>query len=163
LASNGGFLASRSPAAKQFAKYYGNPHMFSNAVSPVQAAVASQAIRIVRSAEGEALRARLIERVKLLRDGFAGQGIACIGTPSPIVLVPFGNDRLASLASRRIADSGVFVNLVEYPAVPVDHARLSLQVMATHEAPQIAQAVERIIEARRLAEEDLKLWRAPAP
>jgi 7-keto-8-aminopelargonate synthetase-like enzyme len=163
FASNGGFLASRSPAAKQFAKYYGNPHMFSNAVSPVQAAVAAQAIRIVRSAEGEALRARLIERVNALRDGFAGQGIACIGTPSPIVLVPFGNDRLASLASRRIADSGVFVNLVEYPAVPVDHARLSLQVMATHEAPQIAQAVARIIAARRLAEEDLKLWRAPAP
>ena len=39
FASNGGFLASRSPAVKQFAKYYGNPHMFSNALSPVQAAV----------------------------------------------------------------------------------------------------------------------------
>jgi hypothetical protein len=33
--------------------------------------------------------------------------------------------------------------------------------MATHEAAQIAEAVKRIIEARRLAEEDLKLWRAP--
>jgi 7-keto-8-aminopelargonate synthetase-like enzyme len=79
------------------------------------------------------------------------------------VLVPFGNDRLASLASRRVAESGVFVNLVEYPAVPVDHARLSMQVMATHEVAQIQQSVQLIVEARRLAEEDLKAWRASAP
>ena len=61
------------------------------------------------------------------------------------------------------ADSGVFVHLVEYPAVPVDHARLSMQVMATHEPAQIDQAVQRIVEARRLAEDDLKAWRSSAP
>jgi 7-keto-8-aminopelargonate synthetase-like enzyme len=60
FASNGGFLASQSPAVKQFAKYYGNPHMFSNALSPVQAAIVSQAIGIVRSPEGDELRARLL-------------------------------------------------------------------------------------------------------
>jgi 7-keto-8-aminopelargonate synthetase-like enzyme len=162
FASNGGFLASHSPAAKQFAKYYGNPHMFSNALSPVQAAVASEAIRIVRSPQGDELRARLLERVNALREGFAAQGITCIGTASPTVLVPFGNDRLASLASHRIAESGVFVNLVEYPAVPVDHARLSMHVMASHELAQVEQSVQRIIEARRQAEQDLKVWRAGA-
>jgi len=162
FASNGGFLASRSPAAKQFAKYYGNPHMFSNALSPVQAAVASEAIRIVRSPAGDELRGRLLERVNALRDGFSAQGISCIGSPSPIVLVPFGNDRLASLASHRIAESGVFVNLVEYPAVPVDHARLSMHLMATHELAQVEQSVVKIIDARRVAEQDLKAWRAGA-
>jgi glycine C-acetyltransferase len=162
FASNGGFLASRSPAVKQFAKYYGNPHMFSNALSPVQAAVVSQAIRIVRSPEGDDLRARLLACANALRDGFAAHGITCYGAPSPIVLVPFGNDRLARLAARRIAESGVFVNLVEYPAVPVDEARLSLQVMATHEVSQAQEAVLKIIEARRLAEQDLKVWRANA-
>ncbi|HKD57963.1 MAG TPA: aminotransferase class I/II-fold pyridoxal phosphate-dependent enzyme [Hyphomicrobiaceae bacterium] len=163
FASNGGFLAAQSPAAKQFAKYYGSPHMFSNAVSPVQAAVASEAIRIVRSDEGERLRSRLFENVNALRTGFASEGICALGTPSPVVLVPFGNDKLASLATRRIAESGVFVNLIEYPAVPVDHARLSMQVMASHEAAQIAEAVARILKARRLAEQDLQLWRASAP
>ncbi len=163
FASNGGFLASHSPAAKQFAKYYGSPHMFSNAVSPVQAAVATEAIRIVASDEGERLRARLFDNVNALRAGFASEGISALGTPSPVVLVPFGNDKLASLATRRIAESGVFVNLIEYPAVPVDHARLSMQVMASHEAAQIAEAVARILQARRFAEQDLQLWRASAP
>jgi glycine C-acetyltransferase len=162
FASNGGFLASRSPAVKQFAKYYGNPHMFSNALSPVQAAVVSQAIRIVRAPEGDELRTRLFACANALRDGFAAQGITCYGAPSPIVLVPFGNDRLARLAARRIAESGVFVNLVEYPAVPVDEARLSLQAMASHEIEQAQEGVTKIVEARRLAEQDLKLWRANA-
>jgi glycine C-acetyltransferase len=160
FASNGGFLASRSPAVKQFAKYYGNPHMFSNALSPVQAAVVTQAIGIVRSREGDELRARLLACANALRDGFAAQGITCTGTPSPIVLVPFGNDRLARLAARRIEESGVFVNLVEYPAVPVDEARASLQAMATHEVGQAQEAVRKIVEARHLAEQDLQLWRA---
>ena len=161
FASNGGFLASHSPAAKQFAKYYSNPHMFSNALSPVQAAVVSEAIRIVRSAEGDALRQRLTTSVEALRNAFAAQGITCHGSPSPIVLVPFTDDRLARLASRRIAEAGVFVDLVEYPAVAVEQARLRMQVMATHETAQIEEAVRRMMEAQRLAEEDLKVWRPP--
>lgn len=162
FASNGGFLASHSPAAKQFAKYYSNPHMFSNALSPVQAAVVSEAIRIVRSPEGDQLRQRLTAAVSALRDGFAAQGITCTGTPSPIVLVPFTDDRLARLTSRRVAASGVFIDLVEYPAVPVEQARLRLQAMATHEVAQVQEAVRLIIEAQRLAEQDLKLWRPPS-
>ena len=161
FASNGGFLASRSPAAKQFAKYFGNPHMFSNALSPVQAAVVSQAIRIVRSAEGDLLRERLLAAVQAVRDSFASEGIDCYGSPSAIVPVPFRNDRLARLASRRIAESGVFVNLVEYPAVPVGEARLRMQVMATHTPAQAAEAVQRIMEGRRTAEQDFVEWQAP--
>jgi glycine C-acetyltransferase len=162
FASNGGFLASHSPAAKQFAKYYSNPHMFSNALSPVQAAVVSEAIRIVRSPEGDQLRQRLTAAVSTLRDGFAAQGVTCTGTPTPIVLVPFTDDRLARLTSRRVAASGVFIDLVEYPAVPVEQARLRLQAMATHEVAQVQEAVRLIIEAQRLAEQDLKLWRPPS-
>lgn len=161
FASNGGFLASHSPAAKQFAKYYSNPHMFSNALSPVQAAVVSEAIRIVRSPEGDDLRRKLLAVVGALRDGFTAQGLECLGAPSPNVLVPFGDDRLARLTSRRVAQAGVFIDLVEYPAVPVDQARLRLQAMATHEPAQAAEAVRRIIGARALAEQDLELWRPP--
>jgi glycine C-acetyltransferase/8-amino-7-oxononanoate synthase len=39
FASNGGFVAVRSRAAKQFIQIYAGPWMFSNALSPIQAAV----------------------------------------------------------------------------------------------------------------------------
>jgi 7-keto-8-aminopelargonate synthetase-like enzyme len=162
FSSDGGFVATQSRAVKRHLQLYAGPHMFSNALSPVQAAVASEAIRIARSAEGDQLRVRLMACVNALRDGFAKEGTTCLGDPSPIVLVPFNNDRLARLTSRRIAESGVFVNLVEYPAVPVDEARLSLQAMATHEVAQAEEAVRTILESRQLAAEDVKAWRANA-
>lgn len=156
FASNGGFLASHSAAAKQFAKYFGNPHMFSNALSPVQAAVVSAAIRIVRSGEGDQMRASLMRAVTALRDGFAERQVACYGTPSAIVPVPFKNDVLARLASRRIVERGVFVNLVEYPAVPLGEARLRMQVMATHQPEGAAAAVKEIMAAIEEARRDLE-------
>src|SRR4028118_628414 len=39
FASNGGFLATRSPAVRQYVRVFGGPHIFSNAISPVQAGV----------------------------------------------------------------------------------------------------------------------------
>jgi len=34
--------------------------------------------------------------------------------------------------------------------------------MASHELAQVEQSVQKIIEARRVAEQDLKVWRAGA-
>jgi glycine C-acetyltransferase len=132
-------------------------------LSPVQAAVVSEAVRIVRSPEGDVLRQRLFTAVQALREGFASHGIECHGSPSAIVPVPFRNDRLARLASRRIAESGVFVNLVEYPAVPIGEARLRMQVMATHSPEQAGEAVKRVMEGRHAAENDLLEWQRPVP
>jgi glycine C-acetyltransferase/8-amino-7-oxononanoate synthase len=158
FASNGGFLACNNSAAKQYARYFGNPHMFSNALSPTQAAVVMAAIGIVRSDEGDRLRSRLLTAINALRDAFQEHGVNCIGLPSAIVPVPFHNDPLARLAARRIAESGVFVNLVEFPAVPVGGSRLRMQVMATHEPAQAREATARIMRARRQAEDDLRAW-----
>ena len=56
FASNGGFLACHDRSVKEFVGFYGGPHIFSNALSPIQAGVASESLRIVRSAEGDLLR-----------------------------------------------------------------------------------------------------------
>jgi glycine C-acetyltransferase len=74
--------------------------------------------------------------------------------------VPFHNDRLARLCSRRIAEQNVFANLVEYPAVPVGEARLRMQVMATHSPEEAGEAVRRIMVARHEAVKDLSAWMA---
>ena len=63
FASNGGFVAVNSPEAKQFIQIYAGPWMFSNALSPVQAATILQALRIVRSPEGNLLRDRLMTAI----------------------------------------------------------------------------------------------------
>lgn len=151
FASNGGFVASNSPAVKQYLKFYGGPHIFSNALSPVQCAVVSAALRIVRSSEGDALRRQLMQVSRSLRGALQDQGIPCLGMPSPINPVVIGEERVAAVAAKMIAERGVLANLVEYPAVPLGKARFRMQAMATHTTQQAQQAAGIVADAVQFA------------
>lgn len=142
--SNGGFVASASPALKQYLKMFGGSHFFSNALSPVQTAVVLEASKIIRSAEGDLLRSRLRTAVTALRDELTGHGLTCMGEPSPIVPLLIGNEKLARIANRLLFDRGVLAFMVEFPVTPTGSSRFRLQVQANHE-PEEARAAARII------------------
>lgn len=145
FASNGGFLASRSPAVKQYVKMFGGSHFFSNALSAVQTAVVLKVAQIVRSPEGEALRGRLFEAIHALRGELTGRGLTCMGSPSPIVPLLIGNEKLARVANRHLFDRGVLAFMVEFPVTPTGSSRFRLQVQATH-TPEDARRAARIID-----------------
>lgn len=147
FASNGGFLATRSPSVRQFVRMFGGPHIFSNALSPVQAMVVRQALEIVRCEEGDALRERLMRNVLALRGELAELGFDCMGVPSAVVPVPIGDTPTARIASRLVFERHVFANLVEYPAVPVKGTRFRMQVMATHTEEQVRAAARVVADA----------------
>jgi glycine C-acetyltransferase len=144
FASNGGFVACRSPALREYLKYYSAPQTFSNALSPVQAAVALKAFEIVRSAEGRALRAELMRNIMDLRSKLTAGGFEVTGDPSPIVPVMMREEGLARLVARRLPDLGVVANLVEYPAVAKGSALFRFQVMAKHSRTNIDDVVARL-------------------
>ena len=156
FASNGGFLASNSGAVKQFVKMYGGPHIFSNALSPVQATIVRTAIEIIRSGEGHALRDRLKLAISALRSALSARGLECIGTNSPIVPVLVGQEKIARIAAAIAFQQEVFFNQVEFPAVPIGGARFRMQVMAAHtesHAQEAARVVaESIAMARQIAD-----------
>ncbi|NMO20787.1 aminotransferase class I/II-fold pyridoxal phosphate-dependent enzyme [Pyxidicoccus fallax] len=164
FASNGGFLATRSPAVRQFVRTMGGPHIFSNALLPTQAAVVLEALRIVRSEEGEALRQKARANILALRGAFAERGIKCMGEPSNVVPVPVGDAKVARLASKLVFERGVFANLVEYPAVRVRESRFRMQVMSSHTEEQARHAAEvvhaAIEEARSLVNPQARPSRA---
>ncbi|HEX8274615.1 MAG TPA: aminotransferase class I/II-fold pyridoxal phosphate-dependent enzyme [Longimicrobiaceae bacterium] len=166
FASNGGFLATRSPAVRQYVRVFGGPHIFSNAISPVQATVVREALDIVRSEEGDALRERLMFNVHTLRGLLAERGIHCLGEPSAVVPVPIGDTPTARIAGRMLAARHVFANLVEFPAVPLKGSRFRMQVMATHTAEQVREAAatvaDTIEEARAWVHGDEELRQAEA-
>lgn len=147
FASNGGFIATKSQSVRQFLKYYGSPQTFSNALSPVQAAVIGKTLEIVRSEEGDALRQRLIENAETLRQALASRGIRCIGVPSPIVPAYIGDEAVARIACALANANGIHTNLVEFPAVAVRSARFRLQVMSSHGADQLNRAAATVAQA----------------
>lgn len=156
--SNGGFVATASRAVKRHLQLFAGPHMFSNALSPVQAAVIRECIFIIRSEEGDALRADLMRNVEGLRAQLAAEGLHCMGIPSPIVPVLIGSEKVSRLVGKLLFEQSVFVNQVEFPGVPVGASRLRLQLMSNHNmqqikraAPVIGQAVARARRAIELA------------
>ena len=151
FASNGGFVACRSRAVKEYLRFYSPPATFSNALSHVQAAVVLKAFEIVDSAEGKTRRAELMSNILDLRSALKAKGMDYYGDPSAIVAVKMGTESLARLASRRLPELGLLSNLVEYPAVSKGAARFRMQVMAKHTKQNIADAATRLNAAFNLA------------
>jgi len=132
FASNGGFVSVKDRFAAEYLRYYSASHTFTNALSPVQAAVVSTALAIVRSDEGRARRHKLMDNILYLRSQMTQAGLDVLGEPSPIVPVRLGNERVGRLVARQLPRLGGIANLVEYPAVPRGDSRFRLQVMADH-------------------------------
>jgi len=156
FASNGGFVACKSRAVKEYLRFYSAPATFSNALSPVQAATILKAFEIVDSLEGRVLRLELLANVMSLRRELNEAGLDYYGEPSAIVCVKMGSEGLARLVSRRLPELGLVANLVEFPAVPKGAARIRMQVMASHTEKNISDAVRILKIAKAEAERELE-------
>jgi 7-keto-8-aminopelargonate synthetase-like enzyme len=156
FASNGGFVACKSRAVKEYLRFYSAPATFSNALSPVQAAIILKAFELVESDDGRALRQRLLSNVLTLRQELQRAGLQYYGDPSAIVCVKMGSEALARLVSRRLPELGLVANLVEFPAVPKGAARIRTQVMANHTERNIIEAVRILKTAKAEAERELE-------
>ena len=156
FASNGGFVACKSRAVKEYLRFYSAPVTFSNALSPVQAATILKAFDIVGSIEGRTLRLELLANITTLRRELQEAGLAFYGDPSAIVCVKVGSEGLARLMSRRLPALGLVANLVEFPAVPKGAARIRMQVMADHTEQNICDAVRILKTAKEIAEHELE-------
>lgn len=154
FASNGGFVLC-SPPVHNYLCYFSDTHIFSNALSPVQASVVLRAAQIVFSSEGQQLRRRLMDNVVALRKAMTRQGIEVGGGPSPIVPAFVGEEVVARLASAQLTAQGLLANLVEFPAVPRGRARFRFQVMPGHSAETAETAAMALSAAMQTARAQL--------
>jgi glycine C-acetyltransferase len=150
--SNGGFVATAERAVKEYLRFYSPSCTFSNALSPAQVATVAKTFDIVGSAEGDALRTKLMDNVLALRDLLGRQRLEVYGEPSAIVAVRMGDEALARMTARELPRLGLIANLVEFPAVAKGQARFRLQVMAGHSADEVELAAERLAWGRATAD-----------
>jgi 8-amino-7-oxononanoate synthase len=127
LGSLGGFVAGPR-ALVDLLVNSARTFIFTTASSPAHAAAALAGLRIVRSAEGEGLEARLRANVARLRPGH----------PSPIVPIVLGAEERAVATSRALLERGWLVPAIRPPTVPAGTSRLRVALSAAHTAGQVA-------------------------
>jgi 8-amino-7-oxononanoate synthase len=150
LASCGGFIAGPAEVI-DFLRVQSRAFMFTAAAVPAAIGAALGALAVIRSDEGPALMARVLDNARYLHDGLAQLGYE-VNEPTtlpdgtsmitPIVPILVKDDWRAVMLWRALYDAGVFVNVAIYPAVPRGGALLRTSVMATHERSHLDHALE---------------------
>jgi len=161
LASCGGFVAGDADVI-EFLKIQSRAFLFTASGVPAAVGAALAALRVIRSDDGRALMARVLENARQLNRGLHELGFDVV-EPSPvtgasgvaesiitpIVPVRVGEDWKAALLWRALWDAGVFTNVAVHPAVPPGGALLRTSVMATHDAALIDRALDIFATVKR--------------
>jgi 8-amino-7-oxononanoate synthase len=157
LAACGGFVAGPAEVI-EYLRISSRAFLFTASAVPAALGAALAALRIVRSAEGPPLLARVLEHAAYFAEGLEALGFSVLGGEAvrlgpgedapaarirtPIVPVMVGDDWRAALLWRSLYDAGVFTNCALHPAVPPGGALLRTSVMATHDRPTLDRALE---------------------
>ncbi|MCC5938918.1 MAG: pyridoxal phosphate-dependent aminotransferase family protein [Lunatimonas sp.] len=128
FATCGGFVAASKPLA-EYMRYYARPYMFSASIPPPVAATVLAGLEVMEREPW--LRFELLQNMayavgKLRHLGLYAEPQAAILT----LAIPAGMD--IRKAAWLLHQKGIFVNSVEYPAVPANKQRFRVSLMATH-------------------------------
>jgi glycine C-acetyltransferase len=128
LAGTGGFLAGRKEIIN-YMRYFARPYMFSAASAPMSLAGIIAGLEVIKNQPE--LRAQLKENIKYAQELLSPFNIiARDETPILALLVPEWMD--IRKANSIIHAQGIFLNAIEYPAVPKNQERFRISLMAQH-------------------------------
>jgi 8-amino-7-oxononanoate synthase len=136
LGAAGGFVAGPSEVVELLTST-ARTFMFDTALPPAIVAAARQALTIVRSDEGHALRSRVRALSARVRNELRALAYDVRGEDAPIVPVVLGSESAALEIARGLAERGVYAPAVRPPTVPPGSSRLRITIRADHADSEI--------------------------
>jgi len=146
LGSLGGFVAASRDVVDLLVNR-ARPYIFSTAPTPPDAAAALAALRVLRSAEGDALTGRLASLIDRLSEA----GLVPPAHPSPIVPVVLGSEQAALEASASLLEEGLWVPAIRPPTVAVGTSRLRVTLSAAHSDDDVTRLLHALARLTRPA------------
>jgi 7-keto-8-aminopelargonate synthetase-like enzyme len=126
LGALGGFAATSRPFADLLVNR-ARSYIFTTASTPSDMAAARAALGVLRSPEGDGLKARLRGHIDRVRAGH----------PSPIVPVVLGDEAVAVAAAAALLERGIVVPAIRPPTVAPGTCRLRVTLSAVHTDAQV--------------------------
>ncbi len=128
---NGGYIASNKTVIdylKETVPFY----IYSNPITPAEAAAALQALKILDSEEGEKLLSNLRILTAKLRSGLIKQGFETIEGEHPVVPILIRDTNKTSTLVEHLFENNILATGLNYPVVPKGEEEIRLQVAANH-------------------------------
>jgi len=107
-------------------------YIYSNPITPAEAAAALEAVRILGGEEGRTRLAHLRQLGKKLREGLAKLGYETIMGDHPIVPILIRDTEKTSALVTHLFKNNILVTGLNYPVVPKGDEEIRLQVSARH-------------------------------
>ena len=138
----GGFAAGRKELI-DWLKQRGRPFLFSNALSPCEAAGVLKAIELLE--KSDALVKKVWENSAYFKSNMKEAGFDIGHSATPITPVMLGEESIAHGMSKRLFEDGVFAMALGYPTVPKGKARIRVMVSAGHDKKDLDYGIEKFI------------------
>lgn len=135
----GGFVATEAHLA-EIIRLSCSAYGFTSTLPPDQAVALSEAVDMV--VDEPERRARLWENQRYFVARMSDLPYPLISTESPIVPILIGDEDVAAALAAALAQSGVHVDAVRFPAVALRKARLRVQLNARHSFADIDRLVD---------------------
>ena len=143
FAVTGGFVAASRPLV-DYLRFFSRSYMFSASLPPPVVASVLAGLDVL---ECEPDRVELLHRNVAYAAGTLRSLGFEVGGETPILPLRVPSDMDIRSAAREFHAQGIFVNSIEYPAVPANQQRFRISIMASHtreDIDRLAGAIEQI-------------------
>ena len=141
LGVNGGYVVSNRTVInylRETAPFY----IYSNPITPPEAAAALKSLEILDSSEGIKLLERLKNLSAHLREGLNQLGYETLPGEHPIVPLMVRDTKKASHMVKYLFDNGILATGLNFPVVPKGNEEIRFQVSATHTEKDIDYLID---------------------
>jgi glycine C-acetyltransferase len=141
LGVNGGYVVASQPVIAYFretAPFY----IYSNPITPAEAAAALQALDILDSAEGVVLVQKVRDVAVMFRAGLQHLGYETLPGEHPIVPLLVRDTARTQTLARRLFDHNILATGLAYPVVPKGEEEIRFQLSADHTPRDITAVLE---------------------
>ena len=142
---NGGYVVA-SDAIVDYLREKAPFYVYSNPITPGEAAAAAKALEIVDSPRGPALLDHLRAMTARLDAGMVALGLETIPGDHPIVPLMVRDTAKTLALVRHLRDRGVLATGLNYPVVPKGEEEIRFQVSADHTAADIDEVLAVLAE-----------------
>ncbi|MCK5032020.1 MAG: aminotransferase class I/II-fold pyridoxal phosphate-dependent enzyme [Calditrichia bacterium] len=149
----GGFISASKPIIN-YLRFFARSHMFSASLPPVIITSVLAGLKVIKN-QLELIKT-LNENIKYTSKGLKKLGFN-INPQSAIIALRVPETMNIREAAYHFHKAGIFVNSIEYPAVPVNQQRFRISLMATHTKEDINKLLTIIEEVWILFNREIKL------